>query len=446
MTMEQFILFILRASLYLLVLSGGYFLLFRKENRPSFNRFFILCSFVFSLLLAAVPGFTLSQPAAAGAAPQAIMLPEMVFYAAEETSRISEALARGLVSLGYLPLLVGILSLLFVLTTMVNLFRIAWLISTRPVIRKDGMYVVLLNQQASTFSFFNYVFVPGAIPGHPHFPRVLAHEMAHWRCGHSWDILFMEAVRVLFWFHPFYYILRKELTAQHEFEADGIACRSVPKTDYQQTLLDYTLSGTLVPLTNPFNISLIKKRITMMNTRKNHSKSIIWIKLLALIPMLSLLVAVQACQDQTKEPTVEPAAEAIAEPAAEAASAYVEKVEGEIFNMVDDSPVFPGGEEGRVAFLQQNLRYPESARDAGDQGTVFVSFVIRDDGRIANVKVLRGVSTAIDEEAVRVVKMMPRWTPGKLDGEPVNVQFNMPIRFVLQKNADNATVVLDKAD
>ncbi len=435
-------MFILRAALYLLVLSAGYLLLFRKENRPAFNRLFILGSFAFSLLLAAIPGLSLFGSATTAANSQVIMLPEFVFTAAEGSSRASETLVRQLISLGFLPLLVTILSGLLVLATLVNLLRITWLIRSKPIIRKDDMHVVLLNEQANTFSFFNYVFIPGKIIGHEHFAQVLAHEQAHWQRGHSWDILFMEMMRVLFWFHPSYYFLRKELTAQHEFEADGITCRSVPKTDYQQTLLDYTLSGTLVPLTNPFNISLIKKRIIMMNTRKNHSKSSIWIKMLALIPVLSLLFAIQSCQDQA-EPTVEPATEAIAEPAAEAPSAYVEKVEGEVFNMVDDLPLFEGGEQGRIAFLQQNLRYPKSARDAGEQGTVFVSFVISSEGEIADVKVLRGVSKAIDEEAVRVVKMMPRWTPAKLDGEPVNIQFNMPIRFVLQKDAEHATIVVE---
>ncbi len=437
--MEHFILFILRATLYLLVFSGGYFLLFRKENRPAFNRFFILGSFVFSLLLAAIPGLSIFGSPEGETATGAIMLPEFIFIAAEGSSRTSEALARELASLGFLPLLVAILSGLLVLTTLVNLLRITWLIRSKPLIRKDGMHVVLLNEQANTFSFFNYVFVPGAIIGHEHFAQVLTHEKAHWRSGHSWDILFMEMMRVLFWFHPSYYFLRKELTAQHEFEADGITCRSVPKTDYQQTLLDYTLSGTLVPLTNPFNISLIKKRITMMNTHKTHSKLSIGLKMLALIPVLLLVVAIQSCKDPAREDALEPTSEA----AAETTSAYVEEVEGEVFTVTDDFPVFPGGEEGRILFLQENLRYPAEARDAGDQGTVYVSFVIRDDGRIANVKVLRGVSPALDEEAVRVVKMMPRWTPAKMDGKAVNVQFNMPIRFVLQKGEDHVAIVIE---
>lgn len=444
--MEQFILFMLRAAMYLLVFSAGYFLLFRRENRPAFNRFFILGSFASSLLLAAIPflpvaipGFSIFGATEGAASPQAIMLPELVFMAAEGSSRATEAFTRELASLGFLPVVVVLLSGLLVLATMFNLLRITWLIRSKPLIKKEDMHLVLLHEQANTFSFFNYVFVPGAIIDHEHFAQVLAHEQAHWRRGHSWDILFMEVMRVLFWFHPAYYFLRKELTAQHEFEADRITCRSVPKTDYQQTLLDYTLSGTLVPLTNPFNISLIKKRITMMNTPKTNSRSLTLLKLLALLPALLLLFAVQSCQDNGRETSPDPAPEA-------AESFDITDLDDVIFTVVEDHPVFPGGEEARIRFLQENLRYPKKARDAGDQGTVFVSFVIRKDGRIANVAVLRGVSPELDAEAVRVVKEMPAWTPARQRGEAVNVQFNMPIRFVLQNDTDPAIIVLDKVD
>jgi len=110
-----------------------------------------------------------------------------------------------------------------------------------------------------------------------------------------------------------------------------------------------------------------------------------------------------------------------------------EQVEDEhvIFQIVEDQPGFPGGTEAMHRFLQQNIRFPAIAREAGIQGTVFVTFVVERDGSISNVRVLRGIGGGCDEEAVRVVSMMPRWTPGKQRGRPVRVQFNMPIRFTL---------------
>jgi periplasmic protein TonB len=102
-----------------------------------------------------------------------------------------------------------------------------------------------------------------------------------------------------------------------------------------------------------------------------------------------------------------------------------------IFTVVEDQPSFPGGEEARIRFLQENLRYPQMAREAGIQGTVFVTFVVERDGSVTDVRVLRGIGGGCDEEAVRVVRNMPRWQPGRQRGQPVRVQFNMPIRFVL---------------
>lgn len=102
-----------------------------------------------------------------------------------------------------------------------------------------------------------------------------------------------------------------------------------------------------------------------------------------------------------------------------------------IFQVVEDQPSFPGGEEARLKFLRDNLRYPQMAREAGIQGTVFVTFVVERDGSVTDVRVLRGIGGGADEEAVRVVRNMPRWTPGRQRGQAVRVQFNMPIRFVL---------------
>jgi periplasmic protein TonB len=108
-----------------------------------------------------------------------------------------------------------------------------------------------------------------------------------------------------------------------------------------------------------------------------------------------------------------------------------EVAEEQIFTIVEDDPEFPGGPSALMQYLQGNLRYPTMAREAGIQGTVFVTFVVERDGNITDVRVLRGVGGGLDEEAVRVVRNMPRWKPGRQRGQAVRVQFNLPIRFVL---------------
>ncbi|MCD6661418.1 MAG: energy transducer TonB [Lentimicrobium sp.] len=108
-----------------------------------------------------------------------------------------------------------------------------------------------------------------------------------------------------------------------------------------------------------------------------------------------------------------------------------EVAEAEIFTVVEDQPTFPGGDEARIRFLTNNIKYPQMARESSIQGTVYVTFVVERDGSVTDVRVLRGIGGGCDEEAIRVIKAMPKWVPGKQRGKPVRVQFNMPIKFTL---------------
>jgi protein TonB len=106
--------------------------------------------------------------------------------------------------------------------------------------------------------------------------------------------------------------------------------------------------------------------------------------------------------------------------------------EAEIFTVVESMPTFPGGMGALMKYLAENIKYPPLAKESGIQGRVFINFVVEPDGRISNVKVLRGIGGGCDEEAVRVVKSMPKWSPGKQRGKPVRVSYNLPVKFTLQ--------------
>lgn len=103
--------------------------------------------------------------------------------------------------------------------------------------------------------------------------------------------------------------------------------------------------------------------------------------------------------------------------------------ESDITDFAEVDPAFPGGESAMIKFIQENVTYPELSREMGEQGTVYVQFVVNTDGSIQDVKVLKGVSELLDREAVRVIKKMPKWSPGKQDGEPVRVRYQIPINF-----------------
>lgn len=107
---------------------------------------------------------------------------------------------------------------------------------------------------------------------------------------------------------------------------------------------------------------------------------------------------------------------------------------GGVFNSVDvqQMPEFPGGEDELIRYLGQHIRYPERAREQGTQGRVVVGFVVDREGRISNLSLKRGIGNGCDEEAMRVIGSMPVWKPGKMNGHPVAVFFELPIMFSLE--------------
>lgn len=112
----------------------------------------------------------------------------------------------------------------------------------------------------------------------------------------------------------------------------------------------------------------------------------------------------------------------------------IEKYIDTVVLTAEVQPEFPGGEMALMKYLGTNVKYPEYARDHNIQGTVYLTFVVEPDSEITKVEVLRGIGGGCDEEAIRVLKMMPKWSPGLHFGKPVRVQYNIPIRFILNIN------------
>jgi protein TonB len=109
-----------------------------------------------------------------------------------------------------------------------------------------------------------------------------------------------------------------------------------------------------------------------------------------------------------------------------------EPEEPQVFFIVEDMPEFPGGELALRKYIAENVRYPEMAKENDIQGTVYVRFVVDEQGKVTNVEVMRGVDPLLDKEAVRVVQSLPKWKPGKQRGKAVKVSHSVPIKFALQ--------------
>lgn len=103
------------------------------------------------------------------------------------------------------------------------------------------------------------------------------------------------------------------------------------------------------------------------------------------------------------------------------------------FYVIEEKPEFPGGQDALLKHIAKNTVYPDSARDNGIQGKVFISFVINKEGYVTKVKTVRSVHPILDNEAIRVIESLPKWKPGKQRGQYVNVNFIIPINFTLNK-------------
>lgn len=118
----------------------------------------------------------------------------------------------------------------------------------------------------------------------------------------------------------------------------------------------------------------------------------------------------------------------------------------EIFVVVEEMPQFPGGQTALMKYLSENIRYPVIAQEKGIEGRVICNFIVRKDGSIADVGVVRGVDPLLDEEAVRVIKSMPKWEPGRQKGKIVDVRFTLPIVFRLQPSGKPVQNSTDNAE
>ncbi len=425
--MEALLNWNIRAALYLLLFALSYLLFLRRNASASFNRFYLLSSSVLALLLPllSLNIFQVRNDVVYGA----FQLPEILV---NNLGVADIVVAENAVYSFSIFSVFALVSAFFLLLYVLRLLYISVLIYSHKKENLTGMTLVKVQNDKVPFSFFHWLFVSEALKSDYRFESVLAHEKAHAKRLHSLDVLFMELLQLVFWFHPAWYFMRAELKAMHEYEADALAIGQVNKNAYQKSLLELTTFGGMLWLTNPFNVSLIKKRLLMMNRKNGNQPAQKWLKLLLVLPFLAAAIFIQSCNfgtDKTEEITVkdvEVAKESIPEPEEPKAP------EAEIFTVVEEMPEFPGGPSEMMKFLANNLTYPEQARRQKIEGRVFVNFVVEKDGAVSNVTILRGIGAGCDEEAIRVVELMPKWTPGYQRGQAVRVSFNLPIKFALE--------------
>ena len=291
-----------------------------------------------------------------------------------------------------------------------------------------GVRIIKIDRDTTPFSFFNFVFIDKKNTKGSGMKEMLAHEMEHVRQRHSFDVLILELLTIIQWFNPFIWLLKRSIRENHEFLADnGVLKPEVSSAAYRMLLLNSAFIQQPV-IANNFNYSLIKIRIKMITKIKSSKTAALKFSLGILVTAAMLVIFafdIEKNQVQDKK-TTDKQAKVTAKDQQKST-----QTNEKIFIVAQQMPVFPGGDKAFPEFIGKEVKYPDNAKKAGIQGKVYVKFVINKEGNVVNSKIVRSASPSLNEEALRVINNMPKWTPGKQDGKNVDVQLTVPIAFVL---------------
>ena len=501
----------LQVSLCWLVFYGLYYSLLSRETFFRLNRIYLIISLLCGLIAPFGQLFIEVETSSS-----TVMMLETFVVTASAFQRNLKADTEGWLSLSLVlqviyGLGVGVMSLRF----LIGLFKIFKLYKNGKKAQNEGFITVHTKEVHLPFSFFNYVFINENVLEKGDIPQIMEHEQAHVSQGHSYDVILLEVLKIIFWWNPIIYFYRHSLRNIHEYLADAAVLRWVEKPVYGRLLIKQSQSVPALALANHFIFSQLKKRIIMMTRNRSQRSSLL--KYVIAFPLFTVLLTLFAIpnneimaktkdlsekvdktvktidaknQAQTKPKLAQTTSQnpdssipllneqLIAQDLKEGANlfdgglpmrqgiaqgdifiALKDTSKDDILENVDEAPQFPQGQEGLFKWLAQNIKYPKNAREHGDEGKSYIGFVVEKDGSISNISVKRSAAKEaidtitqvdpvtyatktkivkglmgedLDDEAIRVVAIMPRWKPGKNKGQVVRTSFVLPIMFKLQ--------------
>jgi TonB family protein len=422
--------YFLIATISSVVLYAVYYLFLRKESFHQFNRFYLLSAMMLSLSIPLIQLPVQSIPNSASPVVGFItsfQLTELIVYAQNNTSSINIANWFGIFYMA------GIL--IFTFMFFVKIIKISLLI-IKSEKRRMGKYTYIAYEaHRAPFSFFNYIFINSDAYNEEDAERIMLHEQIHVRQRHSWDLIFLELVSILLWFNPILLLYKRSLQVIHEYLADHwVLQQGFEQGAYLNLLLLQLILPNEWMIGHHFNYLLTKNRFKML--KNNHYSKWAIAKFAFALPFIALLLMLN-CKHKTEETQFTNSDVVAFEAESVTTVEDLPAVETEItddeppIRFAEEMPEFEGGTDAMFKFLQETLKYPVEAKQKGISGQVFIEFVVAKDGSVTHVKVIRSADPELDAEAVRAVKAMPKWKPGKMRGVPVPCYFNIPVRFTI---------------
>jgi TonB family protein len=412
-----------KVAVYLIAFYLVYSLLLSRDTAYGRNRIYILLSLAFAIIFPLISFQTLKPLNI----QQFGKLLQEVFVSANgsgDQGAGSWLSVKNIIQVIYPIYIIGVFIFLFKL--LIDFLNLLFLILKQ---RNEGSRIIRFHGfNTSGFSAMGYIFINTRLTAEEA-GEIIRHEQNHLHRNHFIDIIFIEIVKAFQWFNPTVYLLDRSLRAIHEFQADqGCLSSGIPIVNYQSLLLSQVFKSKAFNLTNSFsNPSLIKRRMIMMT--KKRTSSIAAIKLLLVIPVtLVVFLAISAYKYADAPPPPPPPP-----PPTDNQAVVSEESGTEVpFVVVEEMPSFPGGDVELLKYIFTNINYPESAKQNNIQGRVIVRFCVTAKGGVSQISILKGVSPQLDEEAIRVVKTLPAFKPGKQGEKPVPVWYMVPITFTLK--------------
>jgi TonB family protein len=397
--------YFIQVNIYAGLMYGIYLCLLRDRTRHAYSRIYLLLCAVLPLILPLIKIPSFAGTLQANHAVSGIILPVV------DITGLTNASMHASLSTQRILLIVYCLSVLLLLIRfIIQLIKLRLFIKQYPVEHWENTQLIR-NTGKAPGSWRNYIFLPGNQAD----AAILAHEQAHARLGHSYDLLLLHVLQCFFWPDLVLSFIIKEIKVVHEFQADND--NDANSDEYIAAMLNDTFGTNTFSLAHTFFHHPLKRRIAMLQN-KNKNRAPYLLATIVGMAVFSTAVIAQSVKQGTTQ-------NAQANKKSEVLSAGVYKP-SEV-----DSVAQPGGFD-ISQFMQANLTYPDSARIKKIEGKVITKFVINEQGGIQDVTVLRSPDPILSAAALDVIKKMPHWTPAEKNGYKVKMEFILPVQFKLQ--------------
>lgn len=447
--------FLIKSTIALVAFLVFYHLILEGEKMHQFNRFYLLFSIVISLVIPFI-SFEIIKEIPADFSNKITFDPaQITMQKAGETTNYKAV---------FLWSLYALVTLILTIRFGRNISKILSKSSSNPILNFKNAKLILVPEKIVPHTFLNYIFINYDDYQSQNIEEELyIHELVHVTQKHTFDILFIEFLKIIFWYNPIFILYKKSIQLNHEFLADQEIVEKYDNVPFYQSLLLKTGNGNqTVYLASNLNYLVTKKRLIMM--KKTTSKKIAFIKKIAIVPVVGILTAflcVKTIAQQTKidkktdtvkhgtEPEKPYSKTTVVFKEEKKQESAPEKIKFTTFSSLNEKtdvaqksvsfeamedtaavksePQFPGGIEEFYKFIGKNFKTPSEITKNKIKAKVFIQFMIEKDGSLSEFKIVKDPGYDVGDEAIRVLKLSPNWIPGTEDGKPVRVLYTLPI-------------------